>query len=112
MRISSPSQAPAASSALSTPNALEAVLQERDGLLVFPVGLHDHALHARADHAEHVLGKPHDLELRIARLALVLPNVIELPVACGLGLRGLAQFAHLRADGVLQAFHALARSAH
>ena len=57
MRISSPSAGARLLKRLLHADALEAVLQERDGVLVFPVGLHNHALNLAALHAEDAVGE-------------------------------------------------------
>ena len=80
--------------------AIEAMLQERQRLVVFPVGLHNHALDLHAFHAEDAIGKFAHGIFAVALFALVLPNLVVLNLTF-LGFFGsAAQLEYLVGDGV------------
>ena len=85
------------------------MLQEGDGILVFPVRLDNHALNLATLHAEDAVGELAHGEAAVAHLALVLPHVVELRLLGGLRASLLAQLVHLRRDGGLERVDALAR---
>ena len=109
MRISSPSTAPARSSADSTPRRFRRCCRNETASLVLPVGLHHHALHLAALHAEHPASQVGHRELPVAFRTPVFPHMVVLHVGFRLAAGGLAQFVHLGGDGGLQGVDAFPR---